>query len=198
MKKYLFFLSLSMLLAACSGNKSTSSSSTANAPAPSSPTPPASSTQPAQSEPQEVAGLRNVLKYDLLKDDLSSLNTNQRRFVYQEYDLNDDGLKEIFIGFPQNSYFCGSGGCTFYLLNGREAERVTRFTVTQSPFIVLKSKTNGWRDLVVYSNGSLRKLTFNGKTYPSNPSVAPAYTQTPGDGLPRLLDFDMPMPAYSF
>lgn len=145
-----------------------------------------------------AGNIRNALRNDLLKDDLNVMTEDQRRFTYAEYDLNDDGKMEYFVGFPKNSYFCGSGGCTFYLLSHTEGQVITRFTVTDPPFIVLKSKTNGWRDLVVYSDGALRKLTYNGTKYPSNPSVAPKYNETPGDGLPRLLDFDLPLPVYSF
>ena len=145
-----------------------------------------------------AGNIRNALRNDLLKNDLNVLTEDQRRFTYQEYDLNEDGKKEYLVGFPRNSYFCGSGGCTFYLLSHAEGETLGRFTVAEPPFIVLTSKTNGWRDLVVYSDGSLRKLTFNGTRYPSNPSTAPKYTEIPGDGLPRLLDFEMPLPEYSF
>lgn len=199
MKKLLILFVFGGLIHSCSGQ-----SSSTNASSPPSETAreaPAETSQPAttaeQEEPLMARNIRNLLRNDLLKDDLDVMTEDQRRFAYEEYDLNNDGKKEYLVGFPQNSYFCGSGGCTFYLL-GHEGEVVSHFTVADSPFVVLSSSTNGWRDLAVYSNGAMRKLAYDGTKYPSNPSVAPEYAEVPGDDLPRLLNFELPLPVYSF
>jgi len=145
----------------------------------------------------ETAGkIRKFLTNDLLKDDLKSMTKDQRKFQYEEVDLNDDGKKEYLVGF-KNSYFCGSGGCTFYLLNNNGSV-ITIFTVSDAPFIALKSKTNGWRDLLVKSDGVLRSLKFNGKTYPKNPSMAPKFNQIPSDDAYRLLWDEYPIPNFKF
>jgi hypothetical protein len=63
---------------------------------------------------------------------------------------------------------------------------------------VLSSKHNGWHDLAVESDGKMRELVFNCRKYPSNPSLAPAMREIPGDGLPRLVDPTLPLPMYDF
>ena len=151
---------------------------------------------PHNSNIEVASRIREFLTDDLLKADLNLMTTKQRKFQYEEVDLNEDGKKEYLVGF-KNSYFCGSGGCTFYLLNN-DGTVIAMFSVSDAPFIALKSKTNGWRDLVVNSNGALRSLKFNGKTYPSNPSVAPKFNQIPSDDAYRLLWDKFPIPTFKF
>ncbi len=125
------------------------------------------------------------------------MTEEQREFQYEEVDLNGDGTKEYLVGF-KNSYFCGSGGCTFYLLHNNGSV-ITIFTVSDTKFIAMvKSKTNGWKDLLVKSNGSLRHLKFDGKTYPKNPSVAPVFNGVPSDDAHRLLWDEFPIPYFIF
>jgi len=204
MKKSIFLFALGVLLAACSG-KPSGSANAGSAPEAETTTPaqnmvsePAPAQSAQQDEPQMAGNIRNALRNDVLKDDLNGMSEDQRRFSYEEYDLNGDGRNEYFVGFPPpNMYFCGSGGCTFYLL-GHEGEVITRFTVSDPPVAVLPSKTNGWHDLAVYSDGSFRKLTFNGTKYPSNPSMAPKYPDRPSDDVPYMLNYDMGLPVYTF
>lgn len=63
---------------------------------------------------------------------------------------------------------------------------------TRLPIRLLTTTTNGWQDLAVsVSGGGIRpgyevKLAFDGKKYPSNPTIAPAKripSQTPGTTL---------------
>lgn len=143
-----------------------------------------------------AGNIRNALNYDLLKDELAFIPEEQRRFTYAQADLTGDGRDEYLVGF-RNSYFCGSGGCTFLLLD-HEGMLITRFTVSDAPFIVLPERSNGWSDLVVKSDGKLRRLVFDGKTYPSNPSIAAAYEETPDKVLPRLLDYEDSIPDFPF
>ncbi len=141
--------------------------------------------------------IRTYLTTNLLKDDLQLMTEDQRKFQYEAVDLNGDGIKEYLVGF-KNSYFCGSGGCTFYLLQN-DGSVITIFTVSDAPFIaMISSKTNGWKDLLVNSDGSLRLLQFDGKTYPSNPSVAPKFTEIPSDDAYRLLWDEYPIPYFKF
>jgi len=151
---------------------------------------------PRNSNIEVASKIRIFLTDDLLKNDLKPMTTEQRKFQYEEVDLNEDGKKEYLVGF-NNSYFCGSGGCTFYLLNN-DGTVITIFTVSDAPFIALKSKTNGWRDLLVNSDGALRSLKYDGKTYPANPSVAPKFNHTPSDDAYRLLWDEFPIPNFKF
>ena len=145
----------------------------------------------------EIAEKISFFLKDLLKDDLSIMTEDQREFQYEEVDLNNDGVKEYLVGF-KNSYFCGTGGCTFYLLQN-DGSVVTMFTVSDAPFIAMvKAKTNGWRDLLVKSNGSLRQLKFNGKTYPSNPGRLKEFKEIPSDDAYRLLWDEFAIPFFIF
>jgi hypothetical protein len=113
-------------------------------------------------------------KYYQKDIDQNLLDSGSRKFVYSEYDLNQDGKKEIFIGLS-GGYFCGSGGCTVLLLDSNR-DLLTKFTVADYPFTVLSSTTNNWKDLIVRSGGKQRILKFNGKAYPSNPSIQPEFS----------------------
>lgn len=121
----------------------------------------------------DTALISKWLADSILKEDLIFLKKDQRRYQLDAYDLNKDGNMEYFIGFS-NDYFCGSGGCTYYLVN-HKGEVLSLFSVSRAPFYVLPSSTNGWNDLVINSNSGMRKLAFDGKSYPTNPSVLPAF-----------------------
>jgi hypothetical protein len=138
--------------------------------------------------------LQDKFKADLDKNIVDSLS---RKFIFFEYDLNDDGNKEIFVGLT-GPYFCGSGGCSPYLLDN-QGNVITHFSVSDYPIVVDNNKTNGWKDLFIRSNGKDRIVKFDGKKYPSNPSTMPALEVLPGDGLPRVLDFvNEPYPWFKF
>ena len=152
---------------------------------------------PHNSNIEVAAKIRSFLTKNLLKDDLKLMEKTDRKFQYEEVDLNGDGENEYLVGF-KNSYFCGSGGCTYYLLHN-DGSVITVFTVAHAPFIALiVSKTNGWKDLLVKSDGSLRHLKFDGKTYPANPSVVQKFIGIPSDDAYRLLWDEYPIPTFKF
>lgn len=138
--------------------------------------------------------LQDRLKGDLEKNVIDSVS---RKFIFFEYDLNDDGNKEIFVGLI-GPYFCGSGGCSPYLLD-HQGNVITHFTVSDYPIVVDDNKTKGWKNLFISSGGKFRVVKFDGVKYPSNPSVAPVLGVMPGDGLPRALNFvNEPYPWFRF
>ena len=120
---------------------------------------------------QTANNLKNFLVNDFLKDDISFLEPKDRKFQFYKIDLNNDGNEEIFVRFI-SSYFCGSGGCTFLLLD-KYGEVITKFSVTRAPIFVERTKVNGWSVLLVKDAGVFKELTFENGTYPSNPSVLP-------------------------
>lgn len=145
--------------------------------------------------PKTAELVAKVLR-ERLKDRLDNTETEYRKFSFYEADLNGDGNKEIFVGL-NTIPFCGSGGCSAYLLSS-QGQVITYFTVVGFPFEIRKEKTNGWADLVVASDGQ-RLLQFNGKKYPSNPSVAPKFTGQGDMGNTRaLLIGEKPVPEFSF
>lgn len=125
-----------------------------------------------QSTDQQTAdNIKNFLINEYLKEELSLLTANDRKFQFYKIDLNADGNDEIFVRF-MTSYFCGSGGCTFLLLD-QYSEIITRFSVTRAPIFVEPSKVNDWSLLLVKDAGVFKELIFQDGSYPSNPSVLP-------------------------
>jgi len=137
----------------------------------------------------KTADLVRLTLQGLYKEDLSKnfIDGSSKKFIFFEYDLNDDAKKEIFVGLT-GSYFCGSGGCTQLILDN-QGHVISTFTVSGYPVIIDNNKTNGWKDLFIYSGSKNRIVKFDGKTYPPNPSVLPELRITPGDELTRALNF---------
>ena len=110
-----------------------------------------------------------VLRNKLVKDDVKLLSENDRHFIYSSQDLDNDGEAELFVAM-KGSYFCGTGGCTVFLLNGK-FEKITTFTVVAGPIQIANSRTRGWSDLIIPTKGQNYLVQFNGRKYPGNPSV---------------------------
>ena len=105
----------------------------------------------------------------LLKKDIPAMTKDDRYFYYQEFDLNNDKKNEYFVGFS-NSYFCGSGGCSGYILNN-DGSVINKFTVTDFPIYATTSSTEKFYDLIFESGGKFHLLKMKSGKYPSNPSV---------------------------
>lgn len=120
---------------------------------------------------QKTVDLVKLKLTTMFKDELTKnlIDVASRKFKLFEYDLNGDAKKEIFVGLT-GSNFCGSGGCTVLLLSP-EGESINRFTVVDYPIQISNTMTEGWKDLVLTSNGKDHLMKFNGKVYPANPST---------------------------
>lgn len=143
-------------------------------------------TQEDQENIQRLIGL--TLKDQYNEDiELGIVDSLSRKYKYVQLDLNDDSNKEILIGLT-GPYFCGSGGCTFLLLN-YHGDIITQFSVVRMPVYLDTEKSNGWNNLIVYSGGENRHVKFDGNTYPSNPSTQEIFT---GDleKLEKIMDWD--------
>lgn len=113
------------------------------------------------------------------KNELHLIPKEDRKFSFYEVDLNDDKKNEYFVGF-HTPYFCGTGGCSFYILNNDYSVN-SYFTVTSPPIFRSAGKTNGWHDLILFGDGDPKNggiknyihLKFDKSTqrYPSNPSL---------------------------
>jgi len=86
----------------------------------------------------------------------------------------------------KGNYFCGNAGCTVYLLTN-EGKKITTFSIVDGPIAVSTGKTNGWKDLIIPSRGINYLVKYNGKTYPSNPSVQPKFTGTVTNDMQKIL-----------
>ncbi|MGR5132571.1 hypothetical protein [Vibrio alfacsensis] len=100
-----------------------------------------------------------------------SLENDKIRYMTGSADLNSDGTAEHFV-LLQDRYFCGSGGCAAYMFDN-SGKVINRMSVTRTPVVLADSFSNGWQDFIVWSNGAYRQMSFNGESYPSNPSLEP-------------------------
>ncbi|QSB26435.1 hypothetical protein [Flavobacterium sp. CLA17] len=105
----------------------------------------------------------------LLKKELPAMTKDNRFFYYDAFDLNNDKKNEYFVGFS-NPYFCGSGGCSGYILNN-DGSVINSFTVTDFPIVVTTSSTEKFYDLIFETGGKFHQLKMKNGKYPSNPSV---------------------------
>jgi len=124
----------------------------------------------AQSVDDQLAkNIKNFLIKDYLKDDLAVMNDSDRKFQMYKIDLNNDGKDEVFVRFL-TPYFCGTGGCTFLLLD-HQGEIITDFSVTRAPIFAEQTYKNGWQLLLVQDAGVFKEMVYKNGTYPSNPSL---------------------------
>jgi hypothetical protein len=137
----------------------------------------------AQQPQQPASAAENSLK-GFLQGYLSDVPVDEKRtarYFSAFVDLNGDGSKEAIVYLTGHGW-CGSSGCTTLILapKGASYRLVTSITITWPPIRILTSNTNGWHDISVWVQGGGIQpgyeagLSFDGKTYPSNPSVPPA------------------------
>ncbi len=96
-------------------------------------------------------------------------------------DLNGDGQPEAIVHLA-GSGWCGSGGCETLILvrDGDSWRLLTMIAITNPPIRVLARRSNGYRSIGVWVQGGgthpgyEAELRFDGKAYPSNPTVPPA------------------------
>lgn len=116
------------------------------------------------------------------------------RYYYNRVDLNGDGVPEIFV-YLTGPLLCGTGGCSGLILergNGGYTVK-SRFSLVKTPVFVSETKTNGWKDIIMYVAGggieaSYRVLKFDGKTYPLNPSIQPKVESSNIKGIGIIRD----------
>lgn len=144
-----------------------------------------------QLDSPSVGTLRMFLQMYLRGHDVST------RFSFATAQLTRGPRQQIFV-YVAGRMWCGSGGCTALLLEplGSSFKVVDRFTLARLPIRILPSMTNGWRDIAMEVRGGgihprrAVVLKFNGRKYPSNPSMAPELNSSRADqeGMTLLLD----------
>lgn len=113
-------------------------------------------------------------------------NDRAARYVAAFADLNGDGKSEAVVYLISDKW-CGSGGCNTIILtqDGGSWKILTSITISRPPIRVLTHRTHGWHSIGVRVEGGginpgyEAELRFDGKTYPSNPSVPPARPRSP-------------------
>lgn len=116
---------------------------------------------------------------------LPTPETRTTRYLAAFKDLNNDGVKEAVV-YLSGDRWCGSGGCATLILQreGKSYRMVTKITITRPPIRVLDGAVNGWVNIGVWvqgggiGSGYEAELRFDGKSYPTNPSLPPARRRT--------------------
>ncbi|MFZ0305806.1 MAG: hypothetical protein WAL75_24175 [Terracidiphilus sp.] len=102
---------------------------------------------------------------------------------YQAAVIKSDGTtKEEIVVYLSGESWCGSGGCRLWILEpaGASFRIIGEETIVQLPIRVLQSKSHDHFDIGVWVQGGGIQpgyealVRFDGKSYPDNPSVAPA------------------------
>lgn len=100
-------------------------------------------------------------------------------------DLNDDHQHEAIVHLIDPRY-CGSGGCTTFVLAAADGawHVIGRMTVSQLPIYRLPTHHNGWFDLAVRVSGGgvqpgMRTISFSRGRYAANPTKAPVLARVP-------------------
>ena len=135
---------------------------------------------PAEFQPPPFL-LRNFLQDYVSKSGQDKVT----RYFAASVSLRDDTTLQVIV-YLTNDGWCGSVGCTALILEPKDFDFrvVTKITATRLPIRLLSTKTNGWHDLAVHVQGGgveqayEVKLSFDGKSYPLDPSVPPAQPVT--------------------
>ena len=138
--------------------------------------------QVRQATPTEAGSLRTFLQKLLGEPYPPFERDGKTRYSAAFVDLNDDGVDELIV-YVTGRAWCGTGGCQMLVMapEGTSFRVVTGTTVTRTPIRMLATKSNGWHDIsVLVTGGGIQlgyeaELSFDGTTYPSNPSMAPAH-----------------------
>lgn len=96
-------------------------------------------------------------------------------------DLDGDGKEDVLALMNGKSSYCGSGGCTMFVLKGNDDgfSNVCSVKVVNPPIYLRKTSTKGMRDLLATVRGGgatpgLAALKFDGTRYPAAPGETTA------------------------
>lgn len=159
------------------------------------PTPPAAPSDHASPEPTTVIGV---------VDDPQALDAFLRTKAAETRSSPPNAVVARTVGggpahprmtlvYMADSGWCGSGGCTMFILvpGGAGLAELSSATLVHPPVLVLDTRTNGMPDIAVgvrgdYYPGDGAKfvaLPFDGGAYASNPTMPPArLLRGPSDG----------------
>jgi len=132
---------------------------------------------PATAQASRDQALRNFLQTSFAD---ARANWAETSYVSAFADLNGDGRDEALVSL-QSGLFCGSGGCALYIYTpeGASWREVAELTIVNAPVRLLNTRSRGWYDLAVHVRGGgveipqEARIRFDGRTYASNPSMAP-------------------------
>jgi hypothetical protein len=103
------------------------------------------------------------------------------RYTWSRVDLSGDGRAEL-VAQVVGPMACGTGGCPLLIFREPSAGRlqlITQMSLFKDPLIVSERRHNGWKELITRvrldaATSTYARLRYDGRSYPTNPSVAPA------------------------
>ncbi|MCD8562806.1 MAG: hypothetical protein LRY54_01815 [Alphaproteobacteria bacterium] len=108
--------------------------------------------------------------------------------LYSEYeftrtDLDSDGRREALVLFKTPyGFWCDGNGCTMLVMkaNNDSFSLVGSVQPIRTPLEISDLKQNGWRTMIARVSGRNAPpkdvaLTFDGSTYPQDPSTLPPF-----------------------
>jgi hypothetical protein len=116
-----------------------------------------------------------------------------------------DGIEtEEDVVYVSGQRWCGSGGCTMLILEPTKSsfKVLGRVTIVQLPIKLLTSRSDGYPDIAVrvqgggIQSGYEAVLSFNGKSYPKNPSMRPARKVAAAQGKVLIATTENSVPLY--
>jgi len=150
------------------------------------------SAESAVAQPQQEAVLKSALHKALVQFlATEKIPDDSSHRCYAGFaDLNGDNSLDAIV-IMTGMYWCGTGGCTMLVYEGRDRSftLVSSTSLVRPPVTVSAATTNGWRDLVVTVSGGgmpgkIVALQFDGRKYPANPSMLDALSGgVPATGL---------------
>jgi len=138
--------------------------------------------------------LRQLFHQYIEKD---MIDSNSRRFIFFEFDLNGDGEKEIIVGL--NGTHWGEDNHSSIIILNNDGTTPAELHRIVGPVYILNKEVNQWKELIIKSDGSYYLLKPEGNGYSSRPESYTRIEQpTPGD-LMISIDFDNGnLPQFSF
>ncbi len=103
------------------------------------------------------------------------------KYIAKVVHLRGDGSRQMLV-YLVGPAWCGTGGCLTLILVPTESSytALAEIGLAQQPIRVLETRSNGWHDLGIWVQGGgiqpgyEARISFDGTTYPDNPSIPPA------------------------
>ncbi|QTD36589.1 hypothetical protein JL193_10585 [Polaribacter batillariae] len=132
---------------------------------------------------------RSRLKKVLVQNDYTEDEMNKISFLERYVELDQDYSTAEYLLYVMDPMFCGTGGCTLYVVN-EDGKVLSATSVARPPVYISVSdmqqeanKKGEWKDIYVYSEGMRRLVAKNGK-YPDNASLQPEVSEKELQSVP--------------
>ena len=114
--------------------------------------------------------------------DLANQEAKPVKYEFNRVSLNDKSDNMQVLVYVEGRDVCGSGGCTVLLFStdGKGFKLISLINLARVPVVVSDQRSHGWKNLIMPVSGGgivtrhCSVLRFDGKTYPGNPTLAPA------------------------